>query len=152
MLGGEGICCWEFYGVLVGRDGRALGGGLGSVWQGGVLESVQGAVEGSGARSVRGFFGLRLRRVGGVGATPSANTGLPAPVALLLPPNPCPVMPFACANVLPRLRVRQPETLGNSPKKRTSSADIRYGFGNDLFIDPMTPQALDESIQGRSIF
>ena len=25
----------------------------------------------------------------------SANTGLPAPVATLLPPNPCAVMPFA---------------------------------------------------------
>jgi hypothetical protein len=43
----------------------------------------------------------------------SANTGLPAPVATLLPPNLRPVMPFACANVLPRLQVRQPETLAD---------------------------------------
>ncbi len=39
------------------------------------------------------------------------NTGLPAPVTSFLPPNLRPVMPFACANVLPRLQVRQPETL-----------------------------------------
>ncbi len=57
---------------------------------------------------------VRVNGTSGRGGT-AANTGLPAPVALLLPPNPCPVMPFACANVLPVLRVRQPGDVSRNP-------------------------------------
>ena len=41
------------------------------------------------------MFFMRLVAGGGAGATTSANTGLPALVAALPPPNPCPVTAFA---------------------------------------------------------